>query len=86
MFLLFLVVCGVIALVIVKVVRPNKAALQTAAATVGLNTTDWTQQISNGVNQATGAVTGWASNVGGRKMLDLRDIRQTLPYASTGLL
>eukprot|EP00878_Enallax_costatus_P004352 GHUV01004588.1.p2 GENE.GHUV01004588.1~~GHUV01004588.1.p2 ORF type:complete len:286 (+),score=100.88 GHUV01004588.1:345-1202(+) len=81
MFLLFLVVCGVIALVIVKVIKPNKHAIQTAAASVGINTTDWTQQISNGVNTAVTTVTNGATNVvGGRRMLDLREIRQTLPY------
>lgn len=81
MFLLFLVVCGVIALVVVKVVRPHKAALQAAAQSVGLNTTDWTQQISNGIsngiNQAAGAVT---NTMGGRRMLHLRDIQQRLPF------
>jgi hypothetical protein len=34
MFLLFLVVCGVIALVVVKVVKPNKAAIQSATDSI----------------------------------------------------
>lgn len=79
MFLLFLVVCGVIALVIVKVINPNKHAIQAAAATVGVNTTDWTHQISNGVNTAVTTVTNGATNaVSGRKLLHLRELRQTL--------
>lgn len=78
MFLLFLVVCGVIALVIVKVVKPNKAAIQTAAASVGLNTTDWTQTLGSGVSQATDAITQLASNAGGRRMLHMLSVRQTL--------
>lgn len=40
MFLLFLVVCGVVALVVVKVVKPNAAAIQAATPDVIKNATN----------------------------------------------
>ena len=66
MFLLFLVVCGVIALVIVKVINPNKKKIQDAAADVPLpNVTDI-------VNTATGAVKDALAQAGqpsGRRLM-----------------
>lgn len=60
LFLLFLVVCGVIALVIVKVINPNKGKIAAAANNLGINATEIANQaqnaIANGVNQAVGAV------------------------------
>ena len=50
MFLLFLVVCGVIALVVVKVVKPNQKAIQAATASI---TPD---SVSNFTQAATGAL------------------------------
>ena len=78
MFLLFLVVCGVVALVIVKVVRPNKKAIQDAAAAVGLptwNATQLTEQVqhiySNITSRAASvdvmkrrATSGWVMTIG----------------------
>jgi hypothetical protein len=52
MFLLFLVVAGVIALVIVKVINPNKKHIAEAAANLGINGTQITDQISSGLQQA----------------------------------
>jgi len=69
MFLLFLVVCGVIALVIVKVVKPHKAAITEATSSV--IPTNTTQAITSTVQQAVGTVTGalQGSSSSGRKML-----------------
>jgi hypothetical protein len=50
LFLLFLVVCGVIALVVVKVVKPNQAAIQSAAASIT------PESVTNFTNTATSAV------------------------------
>lgn len=50
MFLLFLVVCGVIALVVVKVVKPNAAAIQAATPDVIKNATNTVLSNVPGVN------------------------------------
>jgi ABC-type nickel/cobalt efflux system permease component RcnA len=50
MFLLFLVVCGVIALVVVKVVKPNAAAIQAATPDVIKNATNTALSNIPGVN------------------------------------
>lgn len=50
MFLLFLVVCGVITLVVVKVVKPNQAAIHAATASIT------PEAVTNFTNTATTAV------------------------------
>jgi hypothetical protein len=57
MFLLFLVVCGVIALVVVKVVKPNKTAIQAATSSI---TPD---SVSNFTSNALGSVQGAVGQV-----------------------
>ena len=57
MFLLFLVVCGVIALVVVKVIKPNQKKLQEAASVVPM------PNITNALDTATSAVTNAVKQV-----------------------
>lgn len=65
MFLLFLVVAGVIALVVVKVINPNKKHIADAAAAAGVNATQIAGQITSGVAQASQQVgAGLSSGVG----------------------
>ncbi|GBF88675.1 hypothetical protein Rsub_01574 [Raphidocelis subcapitata] len=65
MFLLFLVVAGVIALVVVKVINPNKKHIAEAAAAAGVNTTQIAGQIASGVTQASQQVaSGLSTGVG----------------------
>lgn len=55
MFLLFLVVCGVIALVVVKVVKPNKAAIQSATAAITPPAvSDWVNNTNAQIQNALG--------------------------------
>jgi aspartate aminotransferase-like enzyme len=71
MFLLFLVVCGVIALVVVKVVKPNQKAIQSAAESVGLptwNATQIQQTVTNAVNNVAGKTVDAMGSVGGRRL------------------
>lgn len=63
MFLLFLVVCGVIALVVVKVVKPNQKAI--VAATSAVLPANTTQQIGAALDQAQSAVVGAFTGGGG---------------------
>jgi len=63
MFLLFLVVAGVIALVIVKVINPNKKHIQEAAANLGINGTQITDQIAAGIQQASQQVAAGMSTI-----------------------
>jgi len=59
MFLLFLVVCGVIALVIVKVVKPNQKAIQQAAASITPDSvSNFTQSAINTGQDVINAVKG----------------------------
>lgn len=72
MFLLFLVVCGVIALVVVKVIKPNQTAIQSAAQSAGLptfsmpNATSVVQTVTNAVTKGAEKV---VHTLGGRKLL-----------------
>uniref|UniRef100_A0A383WGN5 t-SNARE coiled-coil homology domain-containing protein n=1 Tax=Tetradesmus obliquus TaxID=3088 RepID=A0A383WGN5_TETOB len=71
MFLLFLVVCGVIALVVVKVVKPNQKAIQSAAESVGLptwNATPIQQTVTNAVSNVAGKTADTLGSVGGRRL------------------
>ncbi|WIA38596.1 hypothetical protein OEZ86_001906 [Tetradesmus obliquus] len=71
MFLLFLVVCGVIALVVVKVVKPNQKAIQSAAESVGLptwNATQIQQTVTNAVSNVAGKTADTLGSVGGRRL------------------
>jgi uncharacterized protein YpmB len=71
MFLLFLVVCGVIALVVVKVVKPNQKAIQSAAEQVGLptwNATQIQQTVTNAVTNVAGKTVDAMGSVGGRRL------------------
>lgn len=78
MFLLFLVVCGVIALVVVKVVKPNQAAIQSAAAAVT------PASVSNFTNTATGAVQNVINQVTRhRRALRLLDPGEQVAMLST---
>jgi hypothetical protein len=66
MFLLFLVVCGVIALVVVKVIKPNQKKIQDAASVVPL------PNITNALDTASSAVTDTFKQVtapSGRRLL-----------------
>jgi hypothetical protein len=69
MFLLFLVVCGVIALVIVKVVKPNKTKLQDAAASAGLPTWNSTEVIDSTIGAVTDLASRAMAPLGGRRLL-----------------
>jgi hypothetical protein len=60
MFLLFLVVCGVVALVVVKVIKPNQKAIQDAAATVTPTS------VSNFTSDALGSVQGVINQLPGQ--------------------
>eukprot|EP00879_Flechtneria_rotunda_P007130 GHRR01007482.1.p1 GENE.GHRR01007482.1~~GHRR01007482.1.p1 ORF type:complete len:286 (+),score=109.54 GHRR01007482.1:322-1179(+) len=68
MFLLFLVVCGVIALVIVKVVKPNQKAIQDAASSAGLPTWNSTATLDTVTNAASGALNSVVNQVGRRRL------------------
>eukprot|EP00882_Tetradesmus_deserticola_P013538 GHRQ01014374.1.p1 GENE.GHRQ01014374.1~~GHRQ01014374.1.p1 ORF type:complete len:295 (+),score=115.28 GHRQ01014374.1:1486-2370(+) len=71
MFLLFLVVCGVIALVVVKVVKPNQKAIQSAAESVGLpswNATQIQQTVTSAVNNVASKTVDTLGSAGGRKL------------------
>jgi hypothetical protein len=83
------VVCGVVALVIVKVINPNKGKIAAAANNLGINATEIANQaqnaIANGVNQAVGAVqqglngqAGASPAAGGGR----RRLRQQMMYAA----
>ena len=63
MFLLFLVVAGVIALVVVKVINPNKKNITEAAANLGINGTQITNQITSGLQTAGNSVASGISSV-----------------------
>ena len=76
MFLLFLVVAGVIALVVVKVIKPNQKHMQEAAINLGINSTQIQEQIAaglqtasnqvaSGLNQGVSAISKGVSDIGG---------------------